>query len=180
MDSTACRAEPGFRVRGLPYIVSSVNDVYAEDTAAGPAATASELLTAIGAVRRTARRAVQQAWDQEPLPPARSELLRLVARRPGITVAEAAHELHLAQNTISTLVSKLAAEQLLDRGTDTADRRAVRLTVAPAGRARLAGYRDLRAELAGRALSGLTTDDQQALAAAVPALRRLAGQLESR
>ena len=119
-------------------------------------AVASALLTAIGAVRRTARRAVQQAWDQEPLPPARSELLRLVARRPGITVAEAAHELHLAQNTISTLVSKLAAEHLLDRGTDTADRRAVRLTVAPAGRARLAGYRDLRAELASRALSGLT------------------------
>ena len=45
---------------------------------------------------------------------------------------------------------------------------------------RLAGYRDLRAELAGRALSGLTTDDQQALAAAVPALHRLAGQLEAR
>ena len=180
MDSTACRAEPGFRIRGLPYIVSSVNDVSEGDTAAGPVAVASALLTAIGAVRRTARRAVQQAWDQEPLPPARSELLLLVARRPGITVAEAAHELHLAQNTISTLVSKLAAEHLLDRGTDTADRRAVRLTVAPAGRARLAGYRDLRAELAGRALSGLTTDDQQALAAAVPALHRLAGQLEAR
>ncbi len=171
---------PGFRIRGSLHIVSSVNDVCETDTAAGPVAAASALLTAIGAVRRTARRAVQQAWDQEPLPPARSELLLLVARRPGITVAEAAHELHLAQNTISTLVSKLAAERLLDRGTDTADRRAVRLTVAPAGRARLAGYRDLRAELAGRALAGLTTDDQQALAAAVPALRRLAGQLESR
>ena len=159
MDSTACRAEPGFRIRGLPYIVSSVNDVSEGDTAAGPVAVASALLTAIGAVRRTARRAVQQAWDQEPLPPARSELLLLVARRPGITVAEAAHELHLAQNTISTLVSKLAAEQLLDRGTDTAD---------------------LRAELAGRALASLSAEDQQALAAAVPALHRLAGQLEAR
>jgi DNA-binding MarR family transcriptional regulator len=141
---------------------------------------AAALLTAIGAVRRTARRAVQQAWDQAPLPPARSELLLLVARRPGITVAEAAHELHLAQNTVSTLVSKLTAENLLDRATDQADRRAARLTVAPAGRARLAGYRDLRAELTARALASLAPADQRALAAAVPALRRLAGQLEAR
>jgi DNA-binding MarR family transcriptional regulator len=179
MDSTACLS---FRIPLILHIVSSVNDVCEEAVAAGAglAGTASALLAAIGAVRRTARRAVQQAWDQEPLPPARSELLLLVARRPGITVAEAAHELHLAQNTVSTLVSKLAAEQLLDRGTDTADRRAVRLTVAPAGRARLAGYRDLRAELAGRALAGLTAADQEALAAAVPALHRLAGQLEAR
>jgi DNA-binding MarR family transcriptional regulator len=160
-----------------------VNDVYAGSVAARPVTdlgTAAELLRAIGAVRRTARRAVQQAWDQEPLPPARSELLLLVARRPGITVAEAAHELHLAQNTVSTLVSKLTAEHLIDRGTDSADRRAARLTVAPAGRARLAGYRDLRAELAGRALDGLPEADQQALAAAVPALHRLAGLLEAR
>ncbi len=141
---------------------------------------AAALLTAIGAVRRTARRAVQQAWDQAPLPPARSELLLLVARRPGITVAEAAHELHLAQNTVSTLVSKLTAENLLDRATDQADRRAARLTVAPAGRARLAGYRDLRAELTARALASLTPADQQALAAAAPALHRLAEQLEAR
>ena len=151
--------------------------------AARPAAdlgTAAELLMAIGAVRRTARRATAQAWDQEPLPPARSELLLLVARRPGITVAEAAHELHLAQNTVSTLVSKLTAEHLIDRGIDSADRRAARQTVAPAGRARLAGYRDLRAELAGRALAGLPAADQQALAAAVPALHRLAGLLEAR
>ena len=150
-----------------------------EIRAAGPVAVASALLTAIGAVRRTARRAVQQAWDQEPLPPARSELLRLVARRPGITVAEAAHELHLAQNTISTLVSKLAAEHLLDRGTDTADRRAVRLTVAPAGRARLAGYRDLRAELAGRALSAADNGRPAGAGRRGARAARLAGQLEA-
>ena len=194
MDSTACHAVslggpgsrpaspvagPGFRACGWPYIVSSVNDVCTEDAAAGAAAAASALLAAIGAVRRTARRAVQQAWDQEPLPPARSELLLLVARRPGITVAEAAHELHLAQNTISTLVSKLAAEHLLDRGTDTADRRAVRLTVAPRGRARLAGYRDLRAELAGRALVQLPDRDRHALARAIPALLRLAERMDA-
>ena len=85
------------------------------DTAAGPVATASALLNAIGIVRRTVRRAARRPGEQEPLPPAQSELLRLAADRPGITVADAAQELRLAPNTVSTLVGRLTAAGLLDR-----------------------------------------------------------------
>src|ERR1017187_6264325 len=74
---------------------------------------AATLLAAISAVRRTARRAVRHAWQTEPLPPAQGELLRLVASRPGISVADAAHELRLAPNTVSTLVGRLAEQDLL-------------------------------------------------------------------
>jgi len=135
---------------------------------------AADLLGAISLVRRTARRAVRQAWHSEPLPPAQSELLRLTASQPGLTVADAAHELQLAPNTVSTLVGKLTAAGLLRRGRDATDGRAALLTPTERGSSRLAAYRDLRAELAGQALARLSAADRRALAAAVPALLRLA------
>jgi DNA-binding MarR family transcriptional regulator len=155
-----------------------VNDISTRERA-GPVTEAAELLAAISAVRRTARRAVRQAWTQPALPPAQGELLLLVARRPGITVAESAQELHLAQNTVSTLVSRLTAEDLLIRGRDAADGRAALLTITGKAQHRLTEYRDLRAELADRALAELSPADQQVLADAVPVLRRLAEGLEA-
>jgi DNA-binding MarR family transcriptional regulator len=141
---------------------------------------AAELLAAVSAVRRTTRRAVRAASVTEPLPPARSELLRLAARQPGITVAEAARELRLAPNTVSTMVGGLATQGLISRGRSSADGRTVRLTVTARARQRLSQWRDLRAELTGRALAGLPAHDQEALAAAIPALLRLAERMEER
>jgi len=139
---------------------------------------AAELLAAIGAIRRVARRAVRSAVDAQALPPARSELLRLAARRPGIGVAEAAQELRLAPNSVSTMVSQLADDGLLRRGRDEADGRSVRLTVTAAGAARIDQWRDMRADLAGRALETLPPADRRALKDALPALSRLAEQME--
>ena len=165
-----------------PHIVSSVNDVKMAPQATGQAerakAEAAELLVAIGAVRRVARRAVRTAPYAEPLPPARSELLRLAARRPGIGVAEAAAELRLAPNSVSTMVSKLTEDGLLSRDRGATDGRSVRLTVTDAGAARIEQWRDIRTDLAGRALERLTPADRKALAAAIPALTRLASQMD--
>ncbi|HEY7430944.1 MAG TPA: MarR family transcriptional regulator [Streptosporangiaceae bacterium] len=146
-----------------------------KDLSAGEAA---ELLVAISAVRRSARRAVRQAWPTEPLPPAQGELLRLVAGRPGMTVAEAAAELRLAPNTVSTLVGKLAEQDLLRRERTAQDGRSVSLTLTAKARQRIASWRDLRAELAQQAMTRMTAADQRALTGAVAALRRLAQQLE--
>jgi DNA-binding MarR family transcriptional regulator len=169
-----------------PHIVSSVNDVktapqatrQAERAAERAKAEAAELLVAIGAVRRAARRAVRTAPYAEPLPPARSELLRLAARRPGIGVAEAAAELRLAPNSVSTMVSKLTEDGLLSRDRGATDGRSVRLTVTDAGAARIEQWRDIRTDLAGRALERLTQADREAIAAAIPALTRLASHME--
>jgi eukaryotic-like serine/threonine-protein kinase len=159
-------------------IVSSVNDVYAAEAGPLAKAEAAELLAALGAVRRVARRAVRGSAEAQALPPARSELLRLAARRPGIGVAEAAQELRLAPNSVSTMVSKLANDGLLNRGRAEADGRSVRLTVTDAGAARVEQWKDIRAELAGWALDRLTPADRRAIRAAVPALGRLAEQME--
>jgi DNA-binding MarR family transcriptional regulator len=139
---------------------------------------AGELLTAISAIRRVSGRAVRSAWPGQPLPPAQSELLRLAAARPGIGVADAARELRLAPNTVSTLVGRLTAAGLLERARAASDGRSVRLTVTAKAEARIAGWRDLRADLADRALDRMTLADRQALAAAIPALLRFAAQLE--
>src|ERR1700733_1906456 len=150
-------------------MVSSVNDVSSppEPTAESARAEAAELLAAMGAVRRVARRAVRTASQAEPLPPARSELLRLAARRPGIGVAEAAAELRLAPNSVSTMVSKLTEDGLLSRDRGATDGRSVRLTVTEAGAARIEQWRDIRTDLAGRALGRLGEGRRRAPAAGV-------------
>jgi DNA-binding MarR family transcriptional regulator len=168
--------------RGL-FIVSSVNDVSTASparprAAARAKAEAAGLLAAIGAVRRVARRAVRTSVQAEALPPARSELLRLAAGRPGIGVAEAAAELRLAPNSVSTMVSKLAEDGLLSRDRVETDGRSVRLTVTEAGIARIEQWRDIRTDLAGRAIELMPDSDRRALVAAIPALTRLAEQME--
>ena len=139
---------------------------------------AAQLFAAMGSVRRVARRAVRTSVHADPLPPARSELLRLAARRPGIGVAEAAAELRLAPNSVSTMVSKLTEDGLLSRDRVASDGRSVRLTVTEAGAARVAQWRDIRRDLTGRELARLPVADQQAIGAVIPALTRLAKQME--
>ena len=153
----------------------------ARDSPADRAAaqSAAEFLDAVSSVRRAARRAVRGSWLTEPLPPAQSELLRLAARIPRLTVAEAAQELRLAPNTVSTLIGKLADRGLLKRVPSSTDGRSVVLEVTTKARRRLSEWRDLRAELAGRALAGLPSQDREALAAAVPAMLRLAERMET-
>lgn len=141
---------------------------------------AAELLATVGAIRRVARRAVGNADYARALPPARSELLRLTARRPGLSVAEAAHELRLAPNSVSTMVSQLAADGLISRVRADGDGRMVRLTVTDAGAARVAQWRDLRAETTGQALERLPEADRQTIRLALPALARLAEQMEDK
>jgi DNA-binding MarR family transcriptional regulator len=178
-------------------IVSSVKDMHSQardvaeldDPSPGRApssgstssrAEAATLLAAISAVRRTARRAVRHAWPSEPLPPAQAELLRLIVARPGISVADAAHELRLAPNTVSTLVGRLAEQDLLRRERAQPDGRSVRLAVTGKARLRLAEWQDLRAQLASLALAELPAADRRALADAVPAMLRLAERMEER
>ncbi len=131
----------------------------------------------MSALRRTARRATRHTWSAEPLPVAQGELLRLVAGQPGISVAEAAAELRLAPNTVSTLVGRLVAQGLLTRQRGLSDGRSVFLTATDTAHKRVADYRDLRAELTQAAMAQLPPADVDALASAVPAMLRLAERL---
>lgn len=64
--------------------------------------------------------------------------LSVIERRPGIGVGELARALDVHQTTASNLVKALVAQGLIEQGKTGADRRAVVLTLLPAGAARLA------------------------------------------
>ncbi|MFE5813483.1 MarR family winged helix-turn-helix transcriptional regulator [Streptomyces sp. NPDC056479] len=136
-----------------------------------------ELADALVGVQRLIRRRLRREMPAPPLRSAEVELLRLVAERPGIRISEAAKELYLAGNSVSTLVNQLARQGYLVRETDPADRRAARLLPTPAADARLGEWRKRRADLVRRQMSRLDEADRETLLAAVPALRRLAGTL---
>ena len=87
----------------------------------------TELFSVVGRFRRQLRRSTGRGFDAAGLTESKAELLRLVGRRAGISVREAATELGLVPNTASTLVSKLASDGLLIRTVDTDDRRVGRL-----------------------------------------------------
>jgi DNA-binding MarR family transcriptional regulator len=142
-------------------------------------ALADELFAAIGVFRRTARRAAGRPWSVDDLSTAQAELLRLIRRQPAISVADAAAELRLAPNTVSTLVRQLVDRGQLTRASDPDDRRVARLDLTPPARQRVERWRDQRSELAADAISRLSPDDRAALARAVPILGALAMEMGS-
>jgi DNA-binding MarR family transcriptional regulator len=148
-----------------------------EPVAPVSAEVSAELVAAVSVVHRVLRRAVRQSRKAEPLRPVESELLRLVELLPGLTVADAARRLRLAPNTVSSLVGRLSAEGLIDRRHCGTDGRLVMLTATSEARRRLGESRDLRAEQVSRALCALDPHDRRALAAGLPALRRLAEEV---
>ena len=106
------------------------------------------LFSTVGRFRRQVRRSAGRSFAAG-LTESQAELLRLVCRRPGISVSAAAAELGLAANTASTLVSRLVADDLLVRAPDQADRRVGRLHLTePAQRLADASRAARRAALA--------------------------------
>ncbi|WP_327234438.1 MarR family transcriptional regulator [Streptomyces sp. NBC_01317] len=138
---------------------------------------ADALADALAGVQRLVRRRLRRELDVTPMRGAQIELLRLVAARPGIGVSAAARELHLANNSVSTLVNQLSGAGYLRRETDPDDRRSAVLLPTPEATERLAAWASRRGALMREQLARLTVEDRAALVAAVPALTRLARNL---
>jgi DNA-binding MarR family transcriptional regulator len=136
-----------------------------------------QLADALVGVQRLIRRRLRPQMPDPRLRGAEVELLRLVVTRPCIRTSEAAKELYLAGNSVSTLVNQLVRDGYLTRRTDPADRRAALLLPTPAAEARLSEWRKRRADLVSRQLARLGEADREALRAALPALRELAVNL---
>ncbi|WP_432992724.1 MarR family winged helix-turn-helix transcriptional regulator [Dactylosporangium sp. CA-233914] len=138
---------------------------------------AEALSAELNGVRRVLRRRVRAGFAVPALTGSQVELLRLVEAEPGTGVSAAAAQLHLAGNSVSTLVNQLTEAGLLRRERDPADRRSARLFLTESAAARLKAWREARVSLLAGALDGLDADERQALASAVPVLARLAGLL---
>ncbi|MFI6345829.1 MarR family winged helix-turn-helix transcriptional regulator [Streptomyces sp. NPDC050560] len=131
----------------------------------------------LAGLQRLIRRRLRSNHERPLARGAQIELLRLVVDRPGISVSDAARELYLAGNSVSTLVNQLGRAGFLTRETDPDDRRSARLMPSAAAEARVRDWETRRAALVSERVALLSEADQAALAAAVPALRRLADGL---
>ncbi|MFG2078017.1 MarR family winged helix-turn-helix transcriptional regulator [Nonomuraea maritima] len=131
----------------------------------------------MGGINRLVRRRLRRDLTGPRLRGAQVELLRLVSDSPGISVTAAAKELYLAGNSVSTLVNQLTEAGLLRRETRPEDRRSARLLVTPEAEERLRAWQERRTAVIRELVERLGDDDQEALAAALPALRRLADSL---
>jgi DNA-binding MarR family transcriptional regulator len=138
-----------------------------------------ELMATVAALRRLVRRRLRQVMSGPPLRGAQLELLGVIEQRPGIGIAAAAHVLHLAANSVSTLVDQLIDLRMLVRDIDPHDRRAARLWLTEAATQRLAAGRQARMELMAGVVAGLSDTEREALTQALPALRALITALDS-
>ena len=122
----------------------------------------AELFGTVGRFRRQVRRCAGPAIGTG-LPESQAELLRLIGRRPGISVREAAEELGLAANTASTLVSRLCADGLLIRTVDPDDRRIGRLRLTESAQRIADESRAARKAALGAVLERLDADQIERL-----------------
>jgi DNA-binding MarR family transcriptional regulator len=132
------------------------------------AATASELRLVLGQLVRRLR--VENTF---PIGQA-SVLSRLDREGPQTTTALAAAERVRPQSMAQTL-GELEGDGLIARRDDPTDGRRVLIEVTERGRRRLLEDRARREGWLAEAIATLTVKEQQALVAAVPLLRRLAG-----
>lgn len=140
---------------------------------------ADELLTALSAIRRAARRSSARPAEFAALTTAQLELARLVRRNPGISIAGAAEAMRLAPNTVSTLVGDLSTAGLLVRSTDPSDRRVARLELTGSWKRKIDAWRDRRVSAVDDAIRRLSADERRRLERALPSLQALAGELET-
>lgn len=103
-----------------------------------------------------------------------SELLRLIRRRPALRVHEAAVELGIASNSVSTLVKGLTRAGLVQRTSHPLDGRAACLHLTPLAEQWLVQVGNAREEVIDRALAALNEADRAALSAATAALGQFA------
>lgn len=143
-----------------------------------PIELADQLMTTMAALRRQVRRELRPQGIGPQLRGAQIELLRVAHDKPGIGVAAAARELHLAANSVSTLTGQLADLGMLVRKTDPHDRRAIRLYPTDIAVKRMEEWRHARAELVGSRIAALSEDDRAAIATVLPVLRDLLADLD--
>ncbi|MGI9147733.1 MAG: MarR family winged helix-turn-helix transcriptional regulator [Chloroflexota bacterium] len=145
-------------------------------TAAGLTTELARVLARIGRGLRYRTRAAREALE---VTPSEADLLRLLGRRPGIRVHDAAVELGVASNSVSTLVKQLVRTELVQRASDPLDGRAAHLWLTPLAEEWLTRLGSAREAAIDRALVSLDDADRATIETALPAMARLAEAIVS-
>ncbi|HEY1651991.1 MAG TPA: MarR family transcriptional regulator [Acidimicrobiales bacterium] len=139
---------------------------------------ADQLLNVMASIRRSGRLQAGRPVELSTLTSSQIDLVRVVWRRPGLSVNEAAEELSLAPNTVSTLVRQLTDEHLLIRRVDPVDRRVARLVLTPTMQRKVAAFRDRRVAMLSNVMSQLNPSGQRRLSGLVVTLDQVAALLQ--
>lgn len=141
---------------------------------------AADVPRILGRFRRQLRRSAGTGYAPARLSESQAELLRLVARRPGISVSLAAAELGLVPNTASTLVSKLVCDGLLIRDVHTGDRRICQLRLTESAQHVMDASAAARRALLSDVLGQLDDDQIGVLAQGLEVLEEMTRMLQER
>ncbi len=119
----------------------------------------------------------READPGQALPASELEIMRLLVRRPGLSVNDTAAELRLAPANVSTALRALEARGLLERRRDPADGRVVRLHPTEAALAHRSDQEQAWGTALAQALAALPKADAKRTLAATGSLRALAAVL---
>ncbi|MGB3481666.1 MAG: MarR family transcriptional regulator [Mycobacterium sp.] len=151
---------------------------------AAPTELINVLFSTVGRFRRQIRRSAVGSFDGAGVPAglteSQAELLRLVGRQPGISVSQAAAELRLAANTASTLVTRLATDELLVREVDPDDRRVGRLRLTPTAQRVADASRAARRAVIADVLDELDQGEIDSLEAGLDVMAKMTRMLQER
>jgi DNA-binding MarR family transcriptional regulator len=128
---------------------------------------AAELLPQLSALTRALSRGASN------LSRTQISVLRTLRDEGPARISDLAAGERVAQPSMTTLVNRLERQGMVERSTDPADLRAVRVSITDAGREALAtAVAEIEARLATQ-LGRLSGEDREALAAVLPVLIRL-------
>jgi len=141
---------------------------------AGAGIDAHGLTEVVTRLRRALRASIRTEIAWESLPMAQVELMQSLADQSPARITALAERLHLANSTVSGLVSQLINGGLIERGTDPEDRRAAVVELSSTGRATLREWEAAHERRILSALAQLGVEQRRAIDLAVPALAELA------
>lgn len=96
---------------------------------------------------------------------AQGRILALLWEEDGLFIQALADRSGLAQNTMTSMVDRLADKGLCERRPDPADRRKSRVYLTAEGRALRPAYERVTEDISGIFYKGFTTEEKQQLAA---------------
>ncbi|MEO3858618.1 MarR family transcriptional regulator [Acrocarpospora sp. B8E8] len=109
-----------------------------------------------------------------PMAPAQARVLSQLSAGDALTVSVLAQSQELAVSSMTEVVGRLAEAGLVTKTVAAEDRREVRVAITEEGRRRLSTVVEARTSLLVDRLESLSSPEQERLAAALPALWKLA------
>jgi DNA-binding MarR family transcriptional regulator len=127
----------------------------------------------ISPLRRTLLAAARAAEQLPEIPDAQIEIIRALPRGTVAAPGELAQRLGLSRSTVSNLLRAMETNGLIARRQRTDDRRQVAVLASARALDLFDRFDRASAELVAMAAATLSNKDNEALAAALPALQRL-------